>query len=525
MTLLAKPSSLVGFTCLCFALVALGMRSPAAEPLQVRVDSGTAFQTIDGFGASDAWRCAIVGKNWPPQKREEIADLLFSRELDQKGNPKGIGLSLWRFYISAGTAEQGESSDISNPWRRGECFQNPDGTYDWSKQSGQQWFLKAARQRGVEKFLAFSIAAPFHMSGNGKGYATKGNPHFNVKPGKLDDYAAFLADVLDHFGKEGLHFDYLSPFNEPQWAWDEPKQEGTPALNTELYAFIRYLSLELSRRKLSTRMVVGEAGTIGHLGKVVQDDGRDDQARFFFDPQSPFYIGDLPGVVPIISGHSYFSVWPLKAQVEGRNLLHQALRSANPHLGYWMTEYCILERNDEIRGGGRRDLGMNTALFVARIIHHDLTLAHARSWQWWTALTAVDYKDGLIYLDDGSGKETGKMGPQTPGLMQDGAVRQSKLLWALGNYSRFIRPGMVRVQCTTAPEQSYTNGVLASAYVSDQKHVVVLVNLSTEDRRCSLGAFGNVEVYTTSDQTNLEKTTQDAASIRVPARAVITCVY
>ena len=180
-------------------------------------------------------------------------------------------------------------------------------------------------------------------------------------------------------------------------------------------------------------------------------DGRDDQARFFFSEQSPFYIGDLPNVEKTISAHSYHSVWPVDKQVEYRQRVGEALKSANPDLGYWMSEYCILQRNDEIGGGGRRDLGMNTALYVARIIHHDLTLTNARSWQWWTAITQVDYKDGLVYLDDGSEGDTGRMGGHVESLMQDGVVRESKLLWALGNYSGFVRPGMVRVRCDVEP--------------------------------------------------------------------------
>jgi hypothetical protein len=84
---------------------------------------------------------------------------------------------------------------------------------------------------------------------------------------------------------------------------------------------------------------------------------------------------------------------------------------------------------------------MSTALYVARIIHHDLTIANARSWQWWTAVSQVDFKDGLVYLDDGSQGDSGKMGAETLSLMRDGAVRESKLLWTLGNYSRFVRPG------------------------------------------------------------------------------------
>jgi hypothetical protein len=84
---------------------------------------------------------------------------------------------------------------------------------------------------------------------------------------------------------------------------------------------------------------------------------------------------------------------------------------------------------------------MDAALFVARLIHSDLTIAEARSWQWWTAVSEVDYKDGLVYLDDGSQGDSGRMGPETVSLMHDGMVRESKLLWVLGNYSRFLRPG------------------------------------------------------------------------------------
>ena len=41
--------------------------------------------------------------------------------------PKGIGLSLWRFNVGAGSAEQGEASQIASPWMRTECFLQADG--------------------------------------------------------------------------------------------------------------------------------------------------------------------------------------------------------------------------------------------------------------------------------------------------------------------------------------------------------------------------------------------------------------
>lgn len=499
------------------------------EFFEIKTFPSIKFQTMDGFGASDAWRAQFVGKNWPLEKRKLIADLLFSQEFDQAGNPQGIGLSIWRFNITAGTAEHGDDSGIKNVWRRGECFQNADGTYDWTKQLGQQWFLKAAKQRGVEKLLAFSNAPPVHLSANGRGFASEGQININLKSGGMALYAKFMADVLDHFNKEGLFFDYISPVNEPQWDWQNGSQEGTPALNEEIFSLVKYLSHELTKRKSNSSIVIGEAGTIGHASismKTMGMDGvgRDDQARFFFSKSSPFYIGDMPHVENIISAHSYHTVWPIENQVSYRHIVNENISAANPDLGYWMSEYCILQENGEIGKGNGRDLGMATALYVARIIHHDLTITHARSWQWWTALSEVDYKDGLVYLDDGSEGVSGKMGAFIPSLQYDGVVRDSKLLWVLGNYSRFIRPGMHRIQCEVSPEQSLENGLLVSAYkdMAGGKQVYVVTNLSDRITTISLGGSEELITYTTDKNSDMRFSKQKANHIKVPGRSVLT---
>ena len=524
-----------GLVFLLFVLISTGGNLISAQSKgaqQVTSDVNTTYQSIDGFGASDAWRAQFVGKNWPLDKRNQIADLLFSQEFDKEGNPKGIGLSIWRFYLSAGSTEQGDDSEIGssdNPWRRGECFLNADGTYDWNKQEGQRWFLKAAKERGVEKLLAFPNSPPVHYSRNGKGFAPKGVIHLNLKPGFMDDYARFMAEVMAHFSEEGIFFDYLSPVNEPQWNWDGHSQEGTPALNEEIYALTKYLSRELASRGLKTQIVIAEAGTIGHAALDMRargepTDGRDDQARFFFNEDSPFYIGDLSNVELTISAHSYFSVWPVDKQVSYRILADSMTRVANPDLGYWQSEYCILQKNDELGGGNGRDLTMNTALYVARIIHHDMVLTNARSWQWWTAISQVDFKDGLVYLDDGSDGDTGRMGGKVESLQYDGAVRESKLLWVLGNYSRFIRPGMVRIKSELSEEQSPENGLLVSAYKDPGKGslVYVLVNQSEETVKVNMGEDKKARTYTTDKKQNMGFSTQPLNNVAVPARSVVT---
>jgi hypothetical protein len=502
--------------------------------LSLYIDPGDRRQVIQGFGASDAWSCQFVGKNWPLKKRERMADLLFSRDLDRNGDPKGIGLSLWRFYIGAGSAEQGVSSGIPSEWRRAECFENSDGSYDWGKQEGQRWFLQAARRRGVEKFLAFTIAPPVFLSANGKAWSNSGSS-MNIRPGKLADYAEFLVNVLKHLQEdEEIEFDYLSPVNEPQWDWGPPaRQEGTGALNTEVAAFVRLLSERLSARKLKTEIAFGEAARLNYL----YDDGcsgRDRQIHAFFDAGSPLYVGNLPNVARIISGHSYFTTSPVTVLNNTRARLRRELKEVADPPTFWQSEYCPLGNNSgEINGDGR-DLGMRSALYVAYVIHHDLTTADAGSWQWWLAVSPHDYKDGLVYIDNG-----------TPGDLTttkyDGFVRPSKILWALGNYSRFVRPGMRRVEARIkelTPAADLTNSLMASAYVDPTggKLVIVIVNRLNSEKRIALrgpplstgpaSSFfvkGNTfTTWTTSATKSLKRGSARADNILVEPRSVVT---
>lgn len=141
-------------------LLALSFISQISFSQKLKIDTKTTYQTIHSFGASDCWSMQMVGENYPLEKREKIANLLFSKELDTAGNPKGIGLSMWRFNIGAGSTEQGVDSKITNGWRRAECFLE-NGKYNWDKQRGQRWFLEAAKRKNVDFTLGFLNSAPF----------------------------------------------------------------------------------------------------------------------------------------------------------------------------------------------------------------------------------------------------------------------------------------------------------------------------------------------------------------------------
>ena len=500
----------------------------------IYIDPSVEYQVIDGFGASDAWRCQFVGKNWPDRKKEAIADLLFSRELKEDGSPKGIGLSIWRFYLGAGSAEQGEASGITSDWRRAECFLNSDGSYDWNKHEGQRWFLNAAASRGVERFLAFTIAPPVFYSKNGKAYAPVDGT-MNIQAGKMGAYADYLVQVMAHFKEAGTPFDYLSPVNETQWDWTGNSQEGTPATNAEVAELVREISGKLIQAGLDTRIVVSEAGNLEFLYGSAGKPGREYQIDDFFSSSSPNNISGLANVPNYISGHSYKTTYPNQKLISTRQQLGAKLAASPGKTGYWQSEYCILEQTSDIGGGWSRDLTIDTALFVARVIHFDLTLANAKSWQWWTALSQYNFKDGLIYLDNGDDGIARPDQPEAESLKYDGYYRESKLLWALGNYSRFVRPGMVRIRADFSDpktEDYQAEHLMLSAYKDpgEKQLVMVFVNYSAAEQKVTLVNKGNgqrladkvLECYITSQSESLKIISMDAERMSIPARSVVT---
>jgi len=401
--------------------------SAVTEPLLL-IDTDVRFQTIHNFGASDAWTCQFIGL-WPDVKRNQIADLLFSTEVDEIGQPKGIGLSLWRFNIGAGSTSQ---NNISDDWRSTESFLNTDGTYDWTKQAGQRWLLKAAQKRGVNQFLGFTNSPPVSLTKNGRAYSYVNN-QANIDPKNYLAFSNFLTRIVQHFQiEEGVNFNYLSPFNEPQWDWTGSGQEGCPYTNREMYDIVKKLDSVITVQQLSVKILIGEAGKLNYLYEDADKTARANQIHDFYTENSPLYIGSLTNVEKSISGHSYFTEAPVNSMVTIRQILKNKLTEASVPLEFWQSEYCVLGDQEEMTGNGK-DLGINTALYVARLIHEDLTVANASAWHWWLAVSAYDYKDGLIFVDKNK---------------TDGNVEDSKLLWALGNFSRFIRPGSTRLGIT-----------------------------------------------------------------------------
>ena len=94
---------------LLFALLLCATTSLSAQQ-KISINPETQYQTIEFFGAADAWSGHFVGEYWSDIAKRDIADLLFSEEVDAAGNPVGIGLTMWRVNLGAGTLEQPDAA-------------------------------------------------------------------------------------------------------------------------------------------------------------------------------------------------------------------------------------------------------------------------------------------------------------------------------------------------------------------------------------------------------------------------------
>lgn len=504
------------------ALVALAGTISAQSIKVYVVDKNITYQEIDNFSASDAWRCHFVGKYWPQEKKEEIADLLFKREFDEKGNPKGMALTNWRVNVGAGSYENRETKEVNNSWNRTECFLLPDGTYDFSKQAGQQWFMKAAKERGVNNFLFFTNSAPYFMTRSGATVSTDRN-YINLQEDKFDDFARFLVNCTKHFRGLGYDVNYISPINEPNVEWHTNAfQEGSFATKSDIYRLVAELDKVIEEEQVETKILIPELGELKYLFEVDSAANMpDDIIHSMFYKNGEYSVLGFKNLFNCVAAHDYWTAYPPKLLVDIRTDLRKALEQNGHQTKFWASEYCILEKNKEITMEPSPIKSINLGLYVARIIHSDLALANASAWQWWTALSmGEDVPIQLLPMKDSS----------TESIKYDGIISPTKMFWTTANYSFFIRPGMKRIDVKPThivSDLEAATSLMVSSYTDNKEIITVIINYTDKeeqlDLKCEKAKTG--KLYVTSIDKNLEYVGEHALKkLSIPARSVVTVV-
>ena len=451
-----------------------------AEKIVLRLKPDAVRQEIDGFGASGAWWAQIVG-GWEASKRKEIVDLLFGTS--------GIGLSIYRYNVGAGSGEE-----IRDPWRRAETFEIAKGEYDWERDQNAMRILRAACTVGVENIILFANSPPRRMTKTGYAFAGQDADKSNLREDMYEEFARYLADIAEHFiGAERIPVKGISPINEPQWDWDGHSQEGCHYSAEEVVRLVEMMLREVEGRELPVAVEAPENGSWERVADLQGNDWR----------RSPVYLETLLGNAYVrehLEGYAVHSYW---ADLDRKKAFAKYFFAKYPDKKLHMTEWC------QMKGG--RDYGMDSTLHMTREIMDDLTFGGVSSWQYWIAVSRYNFRDGLIYVNE-----------------SEREILPTKRLWAMGNFSRFIRPGFRRFE---VEHNSTVLRVVACKNLNGGKLVVVVMNPGAESEEVELhfptGGRANIlDAYETSEANDLRAVSRSMKDhkYRFPAESVTTLV-
>lgn len=446
---------------------AAGVAGPADGPASAATTAAIVTapaQAIAGFGASGAWWVNDLTK-FSSSAQSQVASLLFTAS--------GIDLSQYRYNIGGGGA------GVTAGPRAPQSFLTSSGTYNWSNDPGGQYFLRAAASDGVPDLIGFVNSAPAPYTTNGE------NCGGEIVTADDAAYGTYIATIVSHFAAAGVTFSQISPMNEPDDSFSSCGQEGMEVPAGERAGVIDAVGAALKSAGVSAKVIADESSQTTQLLS-----------------EAPAWLADssAPSQVAAIAHHTYDN--PSDSTLEQVGSLGDV--NGKP---VWASEICC-----QVSGGGgygaQYDPTMAGALVLANYVYTDFSYADDSAFQWWTALsselgcdpatsstcaTSVNssgWNDGLIYYD--------------PAYASDGNqnLYLTKRFYALGQYSRYVRPGAVRYGVSGSP-----SGVQTMAFRNSNQWTVVATNTGTSAATLSLnmdsGTLASAGAYQTDASENL----------------------
>jgi O-glycosyl hydrolase len=415
---------------------AVGAGGPGDDPSdrQAVVDP-TPAQTIEGFGVAGAW--------WPndlirfdPSVQAMVAERLFGAG--------GIALSAYRYNIGSGGV------GVEHQVRAPEGFLIAPGEYDWLRDPGGRRFLSLAADHGVPVLIGFANSAPPVWTTTGTSCGGL------LQPGAEAAFAAYLTDVVEHFhAAEGVTLSYVSSMNEPAYRFEGCGQEGMAVPAPQRATLIQALGRTLAARAPYARVIADESSRV--------------RQHFLAEVPQWLGVGDTAEHVAALAHHLYD--FPDAATLREARALGE--RYGKP---LWSTEICCFDTRTGA-WGPQYDPTIRGALVMANLIWQGMTEANDAAFHWWVALSSElgcdplahpgcerepnddGWNDGLLYYDPNYAEN----GNQT--------IYLTKRYWALGNFSRYVRPGARRHDVLGGPDP-----LRLLAFATDGGWAVVVVN-------------------------------------------------
>ncbi|QHT59744.1 alpha-L-arabinofuranosidase [Paenibacillus lycopersici] len=396
------------------------------------VNPGAQYQTFEGWGTSLAWFANRIG-GAPDAVRNGYADKLFGSS--------GLNMNIVRYNIGGG--ENPAYPNNMELRARVPGFQPTQGTYDWTADANQRWFLQAAKSRiPSSEFIAeaFSNSPPWWMTQSGSVTGNYGAAN-NLRDDMYDAFADYLVTVNKHFKDYwGVTFRTLEPLNEPNASWWTygNRQEGAHFDRNKQEIMIQKVADLLTTQGSPTQVSASDETSI--------DDGRDTINSF--------------------SATTKNAIWQYNVHTYGGSD-RVGFNTAAAGKNIWMSEH----------GDGDAS-GMQ----MARSIVYDLRYMKNTGWVYWQAVDGGGW--GLMDVNDLNDPNS------------NFTAVTNKKYYALAQWSKFIRPGYKIIDIG--------DGNSIAAYDTVSKNlVIVTLNDSSSSNTVTydLSAFSSITGSVTGYQT------------------------
>jgi O-glycosyl hydrolase len=235
-----------------------------------------------------------------------------------------------------------------------------------------------------------------------------------LNPANYDDYATYLESFVTFMANGGVNLYGISMQNEPD---ENVSYESCVWTGAQMDTWVAQ-----SSSVLTTKLIMPES--------AVFNTGYSDPS--LNDPNAVGNIG-------LIGMHLY-----MNGTSQGTPFLYT--NAVNNNKEVWMTEHYLTP-------SGAQPV-MADALQAAEEVHNSLTVGNYNAYVWWWF---VDWNSG------GGALNYGLVDPNNSPTYYG---------YAVGQFSRFIKPGYVRVNATATPAA----GIYVSAYLGNGHSVIVAIN-------------------------------------------------
>ena len=308
-------------------------------------------QSFEGWGTSLAWFANRAG-GWSDENRIRLARALF--------DPKqGLGLTYARFNIGGGD-DPANPKPILLPQNKMPGYEQNQGTYDWTADANQRWFLLKAVSLGVQLTEAVSYSPPYWMTisgtsqGGSDGLSNLQQRFFGHGEGSFADY---LTTVTQHYRDAwDVRFRTLVPMNESAQTWwkaGDQKQEGCHFSTEEQERLIQDTAKLLSSKGVLTTVAATDENDLDVESKELT--GYDqDTLRNLQQITTHTYAGtrraELRAVAQKLNKRLSMSEWGSDPDPEGKNLAIQITRDVSElgavNWSIWQPDWPALLRID-----------------------------------------------------------------------------------------------------------------------------------------------------------------------------------